>query len=166
MFLYLVICFLRVAVSSLCRSQAVSNIHVPIYPHIQLVKEDEIVRACDRLNSKTVTSRKHVTKYINMRKWMVEFLRKSDSRDDKIARVNPISITKSINFFKKNGQHRTLKNNLGCTAKNTHTFRTFLRLFFSYSGCCSEFRTVEFRILCSEFCTVELRILLQRILYC
>ena len=39
---------------------------------IKLVKGDEIVRACDRHRSETVTLRKHVTKYKNMRKWMVE----------------------------------------------------------------------------------------------
>ena len=30
---------------------------------------------------------------------MVEFLRKSESRGDKIARINSIRITKSINFL-------------------------------------------------------------------
>ena len=43
-------------------------------------------------------SQKHVTKYKNMRKWMVEFLRKFDNRGIKIARVNSILITKSINL--------------------------------------------------------------------
>ena len=34
MFLYLVICFLRVAVSLLCRLQAVSKKHVPMYSYL------------------------------------------------------------------------------------------------------------------------------------
>ena len=34
MFLYLVTCFLRATVSLLCRLQAVSNLHVPIYPYL------------------------------------------------------------------------------------------------------------------------------------
>ena len=34
MFLYLVICFLRVTVSLLCRLQSVSKIHVPIYSYL------------------------------------------------------------------------------------------------------------------------------------
>ena len=45
----------------------------------QLVKGDEIVRACDRHSNETVTHRKHVNKYIHMRKSMVEFLSKSES---------------------------------------------------------------------------------------
>ena len=46
-----------------------------------------------------VTLRKHVTKYKNMRKYLVEFLRKSWSRGDKIVPVNSIRITKSINLI-------------------------------------------------------------------
>ena len=38
----MVTCFPRVTVSLLCQLQAVSNLHVPIYPD-QKVKEDEIV---------------------------------------------------------------------------------------------------------------------------
>ena len=39
-----------------------------------LVKGDEIVRPFDHHSDETVTLRKYVTKYKNMRKWMVEFL--------------------------------------------------------------------------------------------
>ena len=46
----------------------------------------------------TMTPRKHVIKYKNMRKWMDEFRRKFENRDIKIARVNSILITRSINF--------------------------------------------------------------------
>ena len=46
-----------------------------------------------------MTLKKQVTKYKIMRKWMVEVLRKSDSRGDKIDRVNSIRITKSINLL-------------------------------------------------------------------
>ena len=63
------------------------------------MKGDEIVLACDRHSNEIVTLFKHATKYENMRKWMVEFLRKSEGRDDKIARVNSIRITKSINLL-------------------------------------------------------------------
>ena len=34
-----------------------------------------------------------------MKKWMVEFLRKFESRGDKISRVNSIRITKSVNLL-------------------------------------------------------------------
>ena len=50
-------------------------------------------------SNETVTPGKHVTKCKNMRKWMVQFIRNSESRGDKIARVNSIHITKSINLF-------------------------------------------------------------------
>ena len=95
MFLNLVTCFLRVAISLLWWLQAVSMVHVPIYPYII----SEIVRPCDRHSNVTVTLRKHVTKYKHIRKWMVEFLRKFENRGIKIARVNSMRITKSINLF-------------------------------------------------------------------
>ena len=59
---------------------------------------DEIVSPCDRHSNETVTLRKHVTKYKNMQKWMVEFIRKFENRGIKIARVNSILTTKSINL--------------------------------------------------------------------
>ena len=46
---------------------------------------DEIVRPCDRHSNETVTLRKHVTKFINMRKWLQEFLKKIENRGIKIA---------------------------------------------------------------------------------
>ena len=58
---------------------------------------DEIARAFDRHSNETVTLRKHVTKYKEMQKWMVEFFNKSESRGIKIARDKSIRITKSIN---------------------------------------------------------------------
>ena len=61
------------------------------------MKGDEIVRSSDQRNIETVTLRKHVTKYKNMRKWMAEF-RKFENLGVKIARVNSIFITKSINL--------------------------------------------------------------------
>ena len=71
---------------------------VPIYPYL-ISAGDEIVRACDRHRDETVTFTKHVTKYKYTRKWMVEFLSKSQSRVIKIARVNSIRMTKSINLL-------------------------------------------------------------------
>ena len=97
MFLYLVTCFLSVTVSVLCRLQSVSKIHVPIYPYL-ISKCDEIVLPCDRHSNETVTLRKHVTKYKNMQKWMVEFLRKFENRGIKKARVNSIFLTKFIDL--------------------------------------------------------------------
>ena len=65
---------------------------------VLFVKGDEIVRPCDRHSKETVTIRKHVIKYIHMRKWKVEFLRNFENRGIKIARVNAILITKSLNL--------------------------------------------------------------------
>ena len=60
------------------------------------MNRDEIVRACDRLSNKTVTLRKRVSKNKHMRKWVVEFLSKSDN---KIVRVNSIRMNKCINLL-------------------------------------------------------------------
>ena len=68
---------------------------VLIYPYL-ISEGDEIVRACDRYSDETVTLTIHVTKYKYMRKWMVEFLSKSQSRVINIAPVNLIRMTKSI----------------------------------------------------------------------
>ena len=71
---------------------------VPIYPYL-ISEGDEIVRACDRHRNETVTLTKHVTKYKYIRKWMVEFINKSQSRVIKITRINSIHMTKSINLL-------------------------------------------------------------------
>ena len=63
------------------------------------MKEDEIVRPCDRHSNETVTLGKHVTKYKHMQNWMIEYLRKVENRSIKITRVNSISITKPINLL-------------------------------------------------------------------
>ena len=63
------------------------------------MKGDEIVRHCDRYNNETVTLRKHVTKSEHIRKWVVRFLRKFGNRVIKIALVNSIRITISINLL-------------------------------------------------------------------
>ena len=55
-------------------------------------------RGCDRGRNETVILTKHVTKCKYMRKWMVEFLNKSQSPVIKIAQVNSIRMTKYINF--------------------------------------------------------------------
>ena len=81
------------------------------------MKETNIVRACDRhsvlisifnavnlnapilkLEPLSVALTKHVTKYKYIRKWMVEFLSKSQSHVVKIARVCSIRMTKYINL--------------------------------------------------------------------
>ena len=60
---------------------------------------DEIVRACDCHSNETVTLKKRDTKYNHMRKWMAEFISKSESRGNKIDRVNSIRMTKSTYFL-------------------------------------------------------------------
>ena len=69
-----------------------------IYPYL-ISERDEIVRACDRHRDETVTLTKHVTKYKYMRKWMVEFFSKSQSRVIKIARINSIRMKKSFKLL-------------------------------------------------------------------
>ena len=81
----------------LCRLQAVSNMHVPIYPY-KLVKGDEIVPPCDQHINETVTLRRHITKHKSIQKWIVKFLRKFENRGINISQVNSILITKSINL--------------------------------------------------------------------
>ena len=62
------------------------------------MKVDEIVRPCNRHSNESMTLGKHVTKYKNMRKWKVEFLTKFENPGIKIARVNSILITNSMDF--------------------------------------------------------------------
>ena len=62
------------------------------------MKKDEIVRHCDRHSNEAVTLRKYVSQYKNMRKWVVEFLRKFENRGIKISRVDLVLVTKSINL--------------------------------------------------------------------
>ena len=62
------------------------------------MKGDEIVRPCDRHSIETATLRTQVIKYKNMRKWMVEFLRKFENRAIKSGRYNSILITKIRKF--------------------------------------------------------------------
>ena len=79
-----------------CIKGTCSNLSHSIY--IKLVKGDLLY---DLLTG-TATNpwlRKYVTKYKKMRKSMVEFLKKYESRGYKIARVNSIRIRKSINFL-------------------------------------------------------------------
>ena len=59
---------------------------------------DEIVRPCDRHSNETGTLKKHVPKYKNMRKWMIELFGKFENRGIKISRVNSILIIAPINF--------------------------------------------------------------------
>ena len=71
---------------------------VSIYPYL-ISEGDEIVRALDRHRKEPVTLTQHVIKYKYIRKWMDEFLCKSQSCVIKIARVNSIRTTKSINLL-------------------------------------------------------------------
>ena len=65
----------------------VSMIHVPIYPYL-ISEGNEIVRAFDWHSNDTVTLMNYFTKNKYMRKWIVEFLSKSESRGNIIPRVN------------------------------------------------------------------------------
>ena len=51
------------------------------------MKGTEIVQNYNLHSNETVTERKHVTKYKNMRKWLIEILRKFESHGNKIALV-------------------------------------------------------------------------------
>ena len=87
MFLYLETCFLRATVSLLRRLQAVSKIQVPIY--LYLISDRR--RNCSALwpaQQQNPDSQEHITKYKNMRKLMVEFLRKFENRDIKIVQLD------------------------------------------------------------------------------
>ena len=63
------------------------------------MKGDEIVRPFDRHSNETGTVREHVTIYKHMPKIMLVFLEKFENSGIKIARVNSIRITKSINLL-------------------------------------------------------------------
>ena len=96
-FLYFVTFFLRVTVSLLCRLQAVSKIHVPIYPF----QISEGRRNCSTLwpaQQRNRDSRETCYQYKNMRKRMVNFFRKFENRGIKIARFNSLLISKSIDL--------------------------------------------------------------------
>ena len=67
--------------------------------HMYLVKGDEIVRPSAPHSDETVDRWKHVIKYKHTKKWMIEFLRKFESRFIKIAQLNSI-ITKFIDLLK------------------------------------------------------------------
>ena len=54
--------------------------------------------ACNLQSNKTATLRKDVSKYKNMRKWIIEFLRKVENRSIKSARVSSIFVTKYVNL--------------------------------------------------------------------
>ena len=60
---------------------------------------DEIFLVCDRRSVEPVTLAKYVAEYVQMWKWMVEFLSKFRSRGFKIARVNSIRVGKQFIFF-------------------------------------------------------------------
>ena len=97
-FLYLVTCLMKATVSLHARYKLYER-YMFIFHNQIIVLGDEIVPHFDRNSNKMVTLRKHVSKNKNMRKWMVEYLRKFENRSIKIARVNSIRIPKSINLL-------------------------------------------------------------------
>ena len=98
MFLCLETCFPRVTDLLLWRLQAVSKIHVPFLSRNLIMWRE--TKLFDLVTGTATKPRlgKHVTKYENKWKWMVEFLRKFENRGIKIGIVNSICITKSINL--------------------------------------------------------------------
>ena len=92
----LVTCFLRDAVSLLCRLQAVSKIHVPIYS--DLISEGR--RNCSTLlpaQQRNRDSQETCYQIKTHAKMDGRFF--SENHAIKIARVNSIRITKSINLL-------------------------------------------------------------------
>ena len=91
--LYLVACFLRDTVSLLCRSQgrtiSSSFINWNMY----------LLYSCNLHSNETVTVKKHVTKYTNMLKWMVEFLRKFESHCCPVCGPNQDVLIRRWNRF-------------------------------------------------------------------
>ena len=64
------------------------------------MKGDEIVRLCDWHSNKTVTLRKHVTKYKIVQNCIVKYLRKFKNHGNKIARVYIVmSISSDFQLF-------------------------------------------------------------------
>ena len=80
MFLYLVTYFLRVTGLLLYAGYKPYHRYMLQFNPTWLVKRVEIVRPCDRHSIETVTIRKHVTKYKTLRKLLVEFLKKIETR--------------------------------------------------------------------------------------
>ena len=95
MFLYLVTCFLRVTVWILYRSQGrtISS----SFTNQGQIGTCIYNTACNRYSNETVTLRKYVFKYKNMRKWMIDFSENLRIVALKLL-VNSILITKSINL--------------------------------------------------------------------
>ena len=98
MFLYLETCFLRAMIFGARTGYKLYQRYIFQFFIILLVNWDEIVWPRDGHSDETVFLRQQVTKYKNMRKSMVEFLRKFENRGIRTAWVNSILITKYINL--------------------------------------------------------------------
>ena len=96
MFLYFVPCFLRVMVSLLCQSQAVSKIHVPIYPYL-ISEGRQNCLSCWLVQQQNCNSQETLTNI----EACVNCLRFSEnlSHCDEIVWVNLICFTKSTNLL-------------------------------------------------------------------
>ena len=104
--------FVAVPVTSSNNFFSIHKLDIDIY--IEKCKFDT---SCNRHSNETVTFKKQVTKYKNMRKWMIYFFKKSESRRDKISRVNSIRFTTSINLlFCKELGTLMIKGDFPCTA--------------------------------------------------
>ena len=109
MFLYLVTCFLSITVSLLYRLQAVSKIHVQIYPNIisegrrNCSNQDKLFRAIGPSNlwpaqQRNPDSQETCYQIQTHEKMDCRKLSENLSHGIKIPRVNSIRITKSMNF--------------------------------------------------------------------
>ena len=70
---------------------------VSIYPYL-ISEETKLFELVTGIATKLRLSG-NMLRNINMRKWIVEFLRKFASHDNKMARVNSIHVTNSINLL-------------------------------------------------------------------
>ena len=89
-FLYLGTCILRVAV--------VEQFRLPLLIRLGQIGTCIFDTACNRHSNETVTPRKYVTKHKNIRKWIIEFLRKFENCGIQITWVDAILIKNCINL--------------------------------------------------------------------
>ena len=101
---YLVTCFVRVTVSLLCRSQG-RTISSPstnkrgINWNKYLWYSNETDWTKPLHSNETVTLMKHATIYKNMRKWLVDFLRKFSSRGIKMLEWTQFASSNQSMYF-------------------------------------------------------------------
>ena len=101
---------------------------------------NEIVWSCDKHSNETVTIRKYVTKYENIQKLMVEFSRKFENCGIKIARLDSILITKSINIQLFTSISNGVRGPLWCWHLLTANAESILYIHIRYCNCSEPFQ--------------------------